>query len=187
MAAAGYLVHAATELFGQRQAEGGRHHGIVIADDAVDIRADAADGGEIDGQPRQIAVKLRQRGQGLLKSRSQNDAADALGRGTAQIMQQRGRAQAVGNQQMVFIRLADVLRQALLPAAEIGAAGIGQRNAGSGNALAGELFGQPRKPVALGRGLITVDDVGVSDHGLSRKMRWLGKAFHAHSKNSLIK
>ena len=88
---------------------------------------------------------------------------------------------------MVFIRLADVLSQALLPAAEIGAAGIGQRNAGAGNALAGELFGQPRKPVAVGRGLITVDDVGVSDHGLSRKMRRLGKAFHAHSKKELYK
>ena len=118
MAAAGYLVHAAAELFGQRQAEGGRHHGIVIADDAVDIRAGAADGGKIDGQPRQIAVKLGQRGQGLLKSRGQNDAADALGRAAAQIMQQRGCAQAVGNQQMVFICLADVLSQALLPATE---------------------------------------------------------------------
>ena len=103
MAAAGYLVHEAAELFGQRQAEGGRHHGIVITDDAVDIRASAADGGEIDGQPRQIAVKLRQLGQGLLKSRGQNDAADALGRAAAQILQQRGCAQAVGTQQMVFI------------------------------------------------------------------------------------
>ena len=86
---------------------------------------DAFEHGEIGSGPFDIGIELRQRRQRIGEARRQYQTADSFGLLAAKEVQQGDAAQAVADEESVFVRLADVLVEGELPRLDGRIAGIG--------------------------------------------------------------
>ena len=163
MAAVCHAVHRAAEALGQLQAAFGGDDAVVIADNMVNLRRHRAQRRMVDAGAVGVGVHVEitddgQGGQASVKSGDEEYSADLCRSRRAQEMQQRNRAEAVGDVKRLRVWRAEVRGQRRLPAVKIGLLRVGQGRDGGGNACRLQLLRQPREPVIFWCGAVAMND-----------------------------